>query len=105
MATKEEVRMRNWNYARLLGFGLNTNILTEEEKVIYASIEELKKKLVANWDFNTEKFVGHPLKPFKCHWCGKRSNKEYRLVDPITNKEENWCYKHYHEMNNFNDSI
>lgn len=82
-----QVRSRNWQKARLLGFCIDTTILTEEEKIVYSEIKEKLFILKRNWDINTAKFLGHPLKPHKCNWCGKRSNVTYLY------KEQNFCKK------------
>lgn len=89
MTEQEKARTRNWNKARLMGITINSSILTDIEKLIAHQILQLRDRLIENWDENSEEFLGHSLKPFKCVWCGKRSNKEY-IVDG-----DNYCYKHF----------
>jgi hypothetical protein len=87
MNTKE----RNWQKARLMGFNLHESVLTDAEKIIYRTIVELKNTLLEGWDSNTETLIGHPLPPFKCSWCGKRSNV------PHNYRGHNYCFKHFKE--------
>lgn len=88
--TKEESSERNWNKARLIGFGLSRGSLTPREIEILEEMLALKKTLLEAWDENSEIFLGHPLKNFKCYYCGKRTNKEY-IVENV-----NACRIHYH---------
>lgn len=85
MPTKEQIRTRNWNKARLMGFCLDTRVLTPIEKLLYQKAMDSLKALELGWDSNTESYIGHLLKPHKCKWCGKRSN-----VPHIFNNE-NYC--------------
>lgn len=87
--TTQEIRTRNWQKARLMGFNLDSRILTVKEKEIYSLILEHKKILIDFWDNNTEELIGYPLPPYKCNWCGKRSNKEHLI------NGDNFCMKHF----------
>ena len=86
-----QIRTRNWQKARLAGFGMNDIVMTDREREVYQQIMRLKFELLDMWDVNTEILIGHPLPPYKCNWCGRRSNVEYLF------KDENFCYKHYQE--------
>ena len=83
---------RNWAKRRLLGFNLDTKILTKEEKIMYANALSALKHLRDNWDKNTEIVLDTKLRPYKCSWCGKRSSKEH-LVDIEKGESRNFCNK------------
>jgi hypothetical protein len=84
-------KIRNWQKLRLLGFNLNESVLTETEKRLYYEAMANLNKIKDLWDSNTEDLLGHSLKPYKCFWCNKRSNKSYILEQD----GRNYCKKHY----------
>lgn len=47
--TQEKARNRNWAKARLLGFNLDSSVLTNEEKVEYNKARINLQILIANW--------------------------------------------------------
>ena len=93
-----KARQRNWAKARLLGSlsALNycTDTFTPLEK------EDLKvavlaiKTVLSHWDKSTEENLGIKLKPYKCKFCGKRSNKEYIFTNKYSEKD-NYCFRHF----------
>lgn len=88
-------KIRNWQKARLVGFRLDVSVLTENEKRLYDEAMANLNKIKDLWDFGTEEIIGHKLKPYKCFWCGRRSNKSYILEQD----NRNYCKKHYNELN------
>lgn len=87
-------KLRNWQKARLLGFCLNESVLTEIELRLYYEAKANLNTIINLWDSSTEELLGHKLKPHKCFWCGKRSNKSY-----ISEEDgRNYCKKHYNEL-------
>lgn len=51
----EKARIRNWSKMRLLGLIFHPGIpLLPEEKSILNQIDELRNKLLYNWDSNTK---------------------------------------------------
>lgn len=96
--TVKQIRMRNWQKARIMGFIMNTDVLTSQEIAIYSQMLNLKVKFIDNWDENTELLIGHPLPPYKCEWCGKRSDKEY-IVEGVLGIQ-NLCKKDYERVIN-----
>lgn len=77
-----------------MGFTLNPSVMTMDEQLIYSEIVNMRRQLLNSWDNSTEVLIGHRLPPYKCSWCGKRSNKGYT----IDNDERNYCSKHYKEF-------
>lgn len=55
MSKSSFARGRNWQKARIIGSGIRTCFLTEEEKEIVKEIATLKQKLLENWDKNSKK--------------------------------------------------
>ena len=101
MRTKQEIQRRNYAKFKLSGITFDTSVFTEPELMEVKLIQEHIKTLLGFWDLETEEFLGHKLKPHKCNWCGKRSNKKYILVrfdfkDGVT-RGLNFCRKHYLE--------
>lgn len=90
---KAKVKLRNWQKARLIGFNLDSSVLGDSEKARYNEILRLKESLLNDWDTNTEVLIGHPLPPYKCTWCGKRSNVAYEFDG------KNYCAKDFKEIN------
>jgi hypothetical protein len=87
--TITEIKNRNWQKARLTGFCLDANVLSDRELFIYKELIRFKKMLLQDWDSEYETLLGHKLKPYKCKCCGRRSDNNYILEDV------NYCYKHY----------
>ena len=53
--TQEQARVRNWTKMRIVGFDLTKRVdipLTREEKGILVMINNLRLKLLDNWDKN-----------------------------------------------------
>lgn len=48
--------LRNWQKFRLVGFTLDADGLTEEEKIQYSRIVTLINEMVFTWDENNKKF-------------------------------------------------
>lgn len=90
---QERAKLRNWQKAKLIAFKLDESVLTEEEKELHRLIMEHKKTLLDFWDAETEKTTGHPPYPYKCIWCGRRSLREHLIG------EDNYCKKHFKELN------
>lgn len=84
-----DVKIRNWQKARLVGFRLDESVLTVTERKLYYEAMDKLNEIEDLWDSNTEALIGHKLKPYKCFWCGKRSNKSY-----ISSDGQNYCKKH-----------
>lgn len=96
--TREDIRKRNWQKARLAGFGMNDTVMTETEQDLFQELMRIKFIMLDAWDSNTEILIGHPLPPHKCHLCGKRSNQEYIYDDEYGIDSFNLCRKHYLEF-------
>ena len=80
---------RNFNKARLMGFTLDVDVITKDEYEIVKLIRQNIKDLLIFWDLETEKLIGHELKPFKCASCGRRSTVSH------THNDKQFCLKHY----------
>lgn len=91
-----DIRTRNWQKARLTGFCLDTRVMTLGERKHYELAMAELKLIKDHWDSGTEKLISHPLKPYKCHYCGRRSNIEH-LVDIGQGHTQNYCMKHFKE--------
>lgn len=95
-STQKLASERNWMKARLLGITFNVSnegSLADNELELMGEILAIRDKLIAGWDDNSIA-LGFHLKPYKCHWCSKRSNKQYILEQDSTN----CCLKHYNEF-------
>ena len=90
-------QIRNFNKMRLTGFHLNKEGFTKEELKIIDNIRLQINDLLCHWDIQTEIYLGKKLKPFKCSFCSKRSNKEY--IRFYFGENMNYCKKHYEEFN------
>jgi uncharacterized Zn-finger protein len=93
-------RKRNWMLLQLKGMhtvskNVNKDTLNPGELEAFKSIENQIKRLIENWDGNSAT-LGLHLKPHKCEFCGKRSDRAYWLED--SNGEEPvyhlMCKKH-----------
>lgn len=91
MTQQQMARGRNWQKARVTGWGIDSICITMEEQEIMNQISILRRTLLDNWDRQTEAFFGHPLKPHKCRSCGCRSNIPHIHPDDL----HNYCLKHY----------
>lgn len=90
--TNEQKRTRNWQKARLIGFGMNDIVMTPDEQDLFQELMRIKFRLLDNWDSQTEILIGHPLPPYKCYWCGKRGTVPHMYCG------NNYCSKHYKEF-------
>jgi hypothetical protein len=95
--TREQAQNRNWFKGRAVGFaGLNRFDhvpLTDTERQILKEINELRMELLDQWDESSEVLSSKVFPKYKCHFCARRSNKEYKIVwgDSTTAV----CRKHY----------
>lgn len=75
--------------ARLIGISIDYSTLTTSEMILAMKIISSRDDLIKGWDEESETFLGHPLPPYKCSSCGKRSEREYII------EGQNFCSKHY----------
>lgn len=54
---------RNWNKARLIGFRVDTSVMTKEEIDIYADIKNKIAILLKNWERNGDEFFNREFRP------------------------------------------
>ena len=102
--TRQQAQNRNWAKARILGSYVRPTLLTKEETEIIDKIEELKKKLIENWDENSYILSGKPIPKFKCHFCGKRTNVDRKIVSLFprgSNQSIQVCKKHREEHKDY----
>lgn len=92
-----DIRVRNWQKARLMGFCLDIRVMTLGERKHYEAAMAELKLIKDHWDSGTEHLIGHSLRPYKCSLCGRRSNKSY-LFNMGLESERNYCKKHFKEM-------
>jgi len=82
---------RNYHKRRLMGAiaifsPYNDPHLTTTERNFHFAIREHIQGLIDFWDKESEN-LGLTIRPHKCFWCGKRSNKSYLI------EEKNYCCK------------
>ena|SRR5688572_27335958 len=96
--TNEQKRIRNWQKMRLMGFCLNEEGLSEEERRVYNFIKELKFEMLNHWDSETEILIGHPLSPYKCCRCQRRVKGDLVMREAGFDGEDLYfCRKHLEE--------
>lgn len=92
MTKQELAQKRNHLKFRLIGtsalFKNLSSTLTTEEMKAFGLISSNLTKLINEWDSSSQ-LKGLNLKPYKCKFCGKRSNKSYII------KGNNYCLNHY----------
>ena len=91
---QQKASLRNWAKLRILGITTNISILSKEEVIEWNIIKASLDKLRANWDKNTEIVLDIKLKPYKCDFCGRRSNVKYEMDAEILGNSI-LCKKHY----------
>jgi hypothetical protein len=86
---------RNYLKFRLMGMIISPgDAVTEEEAQQFRQMYEIRQNLLQNWDAGSERIFEHSLPRYKCHYCGKRTNREYKLTD-YTGAEIHCCKRHY----------
>lgn len=100
---KEKASSRNWTKLRLLGIVIDTRNLTSKEQKLYSEILELKDEILQEWDKSTEEHLETKLKPYKCHFCSRRSNIKRTIkwggMDIYNKSKVTVCLKHFKEFN------
>lgn len=96
--TNDQKRLRNWQKMRLIGFNLDSDVLTEVEQRMWFEASERLMMLLESWDSQTEVLIGHPLLPHRCCSCNKRVDGRYMIAE----EGEGWnnlyfCNKHHEQ--------
>ena len=93
---KQQAQIRNHTKLKLMGFCLNTEMLTEDEKELYTSMRKIQKVLIKNWDENTAKLDFKVLQ-HHCDFCNKKVSDKYSALGRF------YCKKHF--LKNMDDEV